>query len=325
MYTARNVSWSLIFRFAWKPVLFFTAYSGTLTWLHQQGHVPLTVPFLPIGVIGTAVAFYVGFKNNGSYERLWEGRRIWGALVNLSRSWAVSALDFVQAEPAVHRELLYRHLAYLTALRVQLRRVSVWQNDHDTAHRVVPQAEEFQQHQLDEELGKFLPATEVAQLVKKGNPATHILRRQSERVAELANNSQLNHLQHIELMRLVQMLYDQQGAAERIKSFPFPRQYAYFSKVFVWLLILLLPLGLLNEFVKMGNCLVWLTVPFHVLISWVFYTMEVVGDSSENPFENALNDVPLTAICRNVEIDLREMLGETDLPPRLKAVNDILM
>jgi putative membrane protein len=271
------------------------------------------------------VAFYVGFKNNGSYERLWEGRRIWGALVNLSRSWAVTTLDFINAEPVVHRELLYRHLAYLAALRVQLRRVSIWQNDHDAAHRVVPKVGDFKQHHLDTELGKFLPAAEVAEMVGKGNPATHILRRQSLRLRELADNAQIDHFQHIELMRIVQQLYDQQGAAERIKTFPFPRQYAYFSKVFVWLLILLLPLGLLNEFVKMGDCLVWLTVPFHVLISWVFYTMEVVGDSSENPFENAVNDVPLTAICRNVEIDLREMLGETDLPPRIKAVDNILL
>ncbi|MBC8153232.1 MAG: hypothetical protein H7Z72_10005, partial [Bacteroidetes bacterium] len=85
------------------------------------------------------------------------------------------------------------------------------------------------------------------------------------------------------------------------------------------------PFGLLNEMVKIRGIHLWLTVPFYTIIAWVFNTMEVVGDTSENPFENSINDVPLTAICRNVEIDLREMLGETDLPPRMKAVENILM
>jgi putative membrane protein len=62
---------------------------------------------------------------------------------------------------------------------------------------------------------------------------------------------------------------------------------------------------------------VWLTIPFSLLISWVFFTIEQVGEFTENPFDNAMNDVPLNAICRTIEIDLREMLGETDLPPRI--------
>ena len=66
-------------------------------------------------------------------------------------------------------------------------------------------------------------------------------------------------------------------------------------------------------------------VPFYTLIAWVFNTMETVGDTSENPFENGINDVPLTAICRNIEIDLRETLGETNVPKWVQAVENILM
>lgn len=71
--------------------------------------------------------------------------------------------------------------------------------------------------------------------------------------------------------------------------------------------------------------MMWLTVPFSVLISWIFVTMEIVGDSSEDPFEGFINDVPMTALCRTIEIDLREMLGETALPDKVTAENGILM
>ena len=85
-----------------------------------------------------------------------------------------------------------------------------------------------------------------------------------------------------------------------------------------------LPLGLVAEFAKMGPGQVWLMVPFAMLVSWVFNTIEVVGHTSENPFENQINDVPMTSICRSIEIDLRELLGETALPPKIEPVEDVL-
>jgi ion channel-forming bestrophin family protein len=126
-------------------------------------------------------------------------------------------------------------------------------------------------------------------------------------------------------MRHVTECYNQQGAAERIKSFPFPRQYAIFSGAFVKLFIFLIPFGLIREMAQLGRGASWLVIPFSVLIAWVFYTMEQVGDSSEDPFEGGGNDVPLSAICRNIEVDLREMLGETELPPRLQPVENVLL
>ena len=71
--------------------------------------------------------------------------------------------------------------------------------------------------------------------------------------------------------------------------------------------------------------MMFLTIPFSMLISWIFTTMEIVGDTSEDPFENFINDVPMTALCRTIEIDLREMLEETDLPPKVMPEMDILM
>ena len=90
--------------------------------------------------------------------------------------------------------------------------------------------------------------------------------------------------------------------------------------------MVLLPFGLVEEFEKIADGeVVWLTIPFSILISWIFTTIEIVGDNSEDPFENYVNDVPMTAISRTIEIDLREMLGETELPPKVEPVEDILL
>lgn len=224
----------------------------------------------------------------------------------------------------VRRELIYRHLAFLNALRTQLRSRTVWQ-EHGKDVQMVEHIEAFRTHKLDEELTPFLSADEVRFFVKTQNAATQLLKRQSAQLAQLRAAGLISEFYHVELERLIVEFYNQQGAAERIKSFPFPRQYAFFSYVFVWLFIWVLPYGLLNELAKMGSYHVWFTIPAYTVIAWIFNTMEVVGDTSENPFENGINDVPMTAVCRVIEIDLREMLGETDLPPRLQAIDNILM
>jgi len=130
----------------------------------------------------------------------------------------------------------------------------------------------------------------------------------------------------VQLGELLTALYDQQGACERIKSYPFPRQYAHFSETFVWILITVLPFGLIGELAKYGgDSWVWLAIPMSVVISWLFYVMELIGDRSENPFENGVNDIPMSAICRTIEIDLREILKEKEIPPRLQPINNIIM
>jgi putative membrane protein len=335
MYTARRIPLRIIFPFAWKPVLIFIFYSSAVYVLHSVvGWDHLLLPFLPITLIGTAVAFYIGFKNNSSYERLWEGRRIWGAIVNASRAWGVQVIDYIAAEKGsaaapdyvakAHRELIYNHLAYINALRSQLRRKTVWE-EHRPEIDILHKIGDFHTTHVETELKKFMSEEDARRLSKHANPATQLLKLQSTRLRQLHDEGLIDNFRHMELMKLITEFYNQQGACERIKSFPFPRQWAFFSSVFIYIFIALLPFGLLNEFVKLDGCYTWLVVPFTTLIAWVFNTMEVIGDSSENPFENGINDVPMTAICRTIEIDLREMLGETDLPPRIQAIDHILL
>jgi ion channel-forming bestrophin family protein len=129
----------------------------------------------------------------------------------------------------------------------------------------------------------------------------------------------------MELQNIINRLYEHQGKCERIKNYPLPRQYAGSSNIFVSIFIILLPFGMLGEFNKMGEGMIWLTIPFVTIVGWVFLMMELIGDYSENPFEGLGNDIPMMSLCRNIEIDLREMLGEQDLPSKVQAVNQVLM
>ena len=131
-------------------------------------------------------------------------------------------------------------------------------------------------------------------------------------------------LNYVEMENLLINLYEQQGKCERIKNFPYPRQYATINQMITRLFVSLIPIGSLNEFQKLGEHMSWLTLPFSVAVGWVFMAMEKVGESSENPFEGGANDVPITAMCRTIEIDLREMLDEMNIPAPIAAVNKIV-
>jgi putative membrane protein len=130
-------------------------------------------------------------------------------------------------------------------------------------------------------------------------------------------------LQHIELQRLITELYGEQGRTERIKNSPLPRQYSTSSAIFIVIFTLLLPFGMLNEFQKLGDGMVWMLIPFNLIVSWVFSLMEYTGDYSENPFEGLINDVPIQTIVRNIEIDLRDMLGEEKLPEKVQPIYNV--
>jgi putative membrane protein len=331
--------------FTLKEVLFWTRreifvlliISTIPTILYEVFDLKLVLPWLPIALIGTAVAFIVGFKNNATYGRLWEARTIWGAIINASRSWGIMVKDYVgipQAENVtredlknIHRRLVYRHIGWLTALRFQLREPRAWENltrsynAEYRKHYSVPEHES----KIETELSKFLSPEDLEYVLSKKNRATHIINLQSKDLRILFEKGVVDHFLHLQLGAMLSNLYDQQGKCERIKNFPYPRQFATLNLFFVCLFTLLVPFGMLQEFDKLGNHFVWLTIPFSVLVSWVFLTMEKIGEATENPFEGTPNDVPMAALTRTIEIDLREMLDEKDLPPAVQPVNNILM
>ena len=282
----------------------------------------IAIPWQPISLIGIAVAFYLGFKNNTSYERLWEARKIWGGIVNVSRSFAVMARDFVylsgRSESELYdikKRLIHRHVAWLHALTYELRKVKPWEHQSKAEMRFRKYYQTDFSESLFENLKDYISDTDYQYIMKKGNKSHHLLSLQSKDMMELRKHEIIEHFRHLEMQSLLTEMYTLQGKSERIKNFPFPRQYATVNFFFTVLFIVLLPFGMLNVFTLMESSnLIWLAIPFSVVGSWVFWTMEMIGDYSENPFEGLSNDVPISAMATGIEIDIREILDETDLP-----------
>jgi ion channel-forming bestrophin family protein len=327
MYTKKNYSFWMTVNWSKKPFIIGFIYAGIISLLTYQFQLNLFLPWQPIGVIGIAVAFYLGFKNNSSYDRTWEARKIYGGIVNDSRSMGVGIVTFVQGANAqtIKKELIYRHIAWLTALRHQLRLSKPWEHIENRINGLyVPDVCEDYNNKLHHELCKYLSIEEVKELDTATNKATQILKNQSERLQALKDQKYFEDFRHMELHKQITNLYEGQGKAERIKNFPFPRQYASTA---LWLTLVfcgLVPFGLLEMF--SGGFLTQLFNPLIAgLIIWVFFLMEKIGDYSENPFEGTYNDVPITSISIAIEIDLREMIKDSDIPLPLEIENGFLM
>jgi len=316
----------------WAAVIYAIYAYGELVWLR--------VPFLPIATIGTAVAFYVGFKNNASYDRFWEGRKIWGGIINASRTWAMMVMSYIEPDDEgemaaeTRRVLIYRQLAWANALRVQLRKHSRFFDKPaaSTRKRLEDHAEAMR-NDWHKEITPFLSEAEFAHVSKQANAASHVLLLQGKTVAGLVSTERLDLFHQIQMMDVVQELYALQGKCERIKATPFPRQYAEFSRWFTRVFVLLLPFGMLDVFAaNLAGATTLLEtvlrgVPMVVscgVVTWVFVTMEGIGDASEDPFERSMNDVPMNALCITIERDLRQMLGETEIPAPEPIFDSIL-
>ncbi|HAA21308.1 MAG TPA: multidrug transporter [Cytophagales bacterium] len=297
----------------------------------------LSLPWQPISLIGIAVAFYLGFKNNSSYERMWEARKIWGGIVNTSRSFAVMARDFIHNEgthaqatdeelASIRKRLVHRHVAWLHALTIQLRKVKDWEHNRSNDNFFRDNyGTQFDKQQF-EKLKPYLSNEDYEYVMGKGNQASHLLSLQNKDLMALRLNGPLEHFRHLQMQELITECYTLQGKSERIKNFPFPRQYATVNFFFTVLFVGLLPLGMLNVFAGADiSWLIWLSIPFSVIGSWVFWTMHMIGDYSENPFEGLYNDVPISSMAVGIEIDIRQMLDETDLPEPIQPIGEFKM
>ena len=328
-----------------------------LYWLH--------IPWLPVSVVGTAVAFIVSFKNNASYDRLWEARKIYGGIVNASRSFTLMINDFISNERTknplsedslfkIRKEMVLRHVAWMTSLRHALRQHKPWEvsklDKSDREYMSKIKVREWTQS-LDEELDGYVSNEEKAEILSKKNKQAACLNLQSHHLQKLKTEGLIEDFRHMEMQNMMTEFFTLQGKVERIKNFPYPRQFATLNYFFVWIFILLLPLAMMHEFEKIGFMVVdeitahmqthtspvhdivvyvgkyfiWASIPFTVIVSWIFYTMERIGETTENPFEGNPNDIPITTMSRGIEIDIRQMIGEdhNTIPAPIPAQLDV--
>lgn len=296
----------MIFR---NELLYFIGVSGLVYGLYQWGYKWVDLPVLPVAMLGTALSILLGFRNGSAYDRWWEARKIWGGIINMSRTLAVQIETYSEDQNLI-KNTIYRHLAYIHALRLNLR----------------GQTNEFQ-----ETVAQYISPTEWAEIANSANIPTQILRNQSLAFKQAAKDGKIHsEFKLFELMGSIKELFDLQGKAERIKKTPFPKYYELYVNVFFYAFITLFPFSLIGKFGELshniGHNITWLIIPVTILVGFVFAAIDKSGSETEDPFENKISDTPMTAICIVIERDLRQMLGEKEIPENLSPnENGVIM
>ncbi|MEM7457704.1 MAG: bestrophin family ion channel [Planctomycetota bacterium] len=300
MLVGKRISPVTVLKIEGPAILFFAAFACLVFFIGGYFKVDLEIPLSIVATLGTAVAILLGFKNNSAYDRWWEARKIWGGVVNQSRYLTVQMLAYTdRSEPAdedshqaLLQEVVFRHLAYINTLRLQLRGL-------DT----------------EEPRSKWLVETENNELADARNKATQILTCQGKCFRRIHEDKRIEQFRLFELMSTVREFFELQGKAERIKSTPLMRHYSHFTTAFVWIFVLMLPFGFVNQ---MG----WKMIPLVVLVSAIFTILDRAGSLTESPFANDFNDVALDAICTTIEIDMLQQIGITNLPEPVQPTRD---
>lgn len=312
----------------------------------------LKIPWTPLALIGTAVAFVIGFQNNAAYGRIWEARKIWGGIVNTSRTFGMYVQDMVnndyasekQSKEALQQDiksLTYRHIAWMTALRHAMRVSKPWETViHEKTNKEWSEKMSPPEwiSNVEDDMKSYLSKEDMDYVMSKSNKQTALLYLQSHHLKSLKEKGVVWEFSFLELEGILQELFTLQGQSERIKNFPYPRHFATLNHYFMWIFVLLLPLAIVPQFAEIGNNMtalhpiigslfIWLSIPFYVVVAWVFHTMERIGRTGENPFEGSTNDVPISSMARGIEIDLRQNLGESldDIPKQYPIINDTQM
>lgn len=275
--------------------------------LHRLQVVDLALPWSISAILGSALAIFIAFRNQSSYGRWWEARTLWGQIVNTSRISARQLLANTRGAVAAGQaredeasafaaEMIMRHIAFAHALRLHLRRQESW-----------------------EELRHLLPESEFSELLQRPNKPNHLLLTLGLRVREGIGKQWLGGFDNISMEPNLSSLNNAQGACERIKNTPLPMNYQYFTRLFLYVFIFVLPFGMVGDLTRLQ--LDWMLVPVSFLVSFVFAVMNRVGEINENPFENAMQDVPMTALCNTIERDLLDMMNDKNLPEKTQAVD----
>lgn len=272
MHTGRRYTpWEFIL-WTKRAILCMLLIASIPTILFAIGWTFIALPWQPVAIVGTAVAFIVGFKNNASYNRIWEARQIYGSIINDSRSFAYSLRDACGGKESEEvKRMFYRHFAWLTALRFQLREPRAWENAYDKnneefrrTHFIIPEANSS----LAEELKTYLSKNELDYLLTKKNKAAQLTAMQSEDLANLKQQGKINDFEWTLLQNAIIKFTDDQGRAERIKNFPYPRNFSSIATYLLFVFILLAPFALVGEMERLGKGTsiegwsIWLNIPF---------------------------------------------------------------
>jgi putative membrane protein len=298
-----------VLRYVRGELLLALCAAGTAYLLHHWEPL-VALPFSIAATLGGALAIFIGFRNNSAYGRWWEARTLWGGIVNSTRVLARLIITFTdshahqpnydraRSEP-FKREMVQKVIAWAHALRLHLRGQQQWP-----------------------ELAPLLPHADLDEVLKANNKPNIVMQQLGRRIYQAMADGTLGGFDSFQLEGQLLALANYQGGCERIKNTPLLRQYHYFTRLFLQVFIVLLPFCLVADLERMG--IGWMVLPLALVISFVFAVIGKVGEVNEDPFEGRITDVPLTTLCNTIERDLRELLGEEDVPAKLQAVDGYL-
>lgn len=304
MIVRKNLSLKKILQYTWKRNAIILGYALLVCIVFIVFKIDhISIPSYPGTILGVAISILLSFRNNSAYDRWWEARKLWGGIVNDSRSLTRQLLSFTKynnledndPNKARIRQFVYRLSAFCHATNAHLRK-----------------------NEIGPAIETFIPEEEAKLLSNQQNISNALLLKQSEDLQYLQTQGLYGEMLHAQMEDKVNKLCDYLGGCERIKNTVFPRQYSYFGKIFTWIFVFMLPHLMVAE-------LGWFTIALTFVIGFIFMALEGIGGFIENPFENTIHDTPMNAISKTIEINLKQMLGEEDtLPETEKPINGFL-
>ena len=280
----------------WKYTALFVGAAVVIVCLRELLHLDwLKLPALPLGVAGGALGIFVSFRTNSAYDRWWEGRKLWGRMINSSRHWATQVMSYLKRDEdggaSEHqRTLILRHITYVHVLRCLLRGQDPFEDEEVIAH------------------------LEDDESLREESNLTHaLLQRQLDDATRFSEEEHFDEFRLSNFDMTIRQLLDIQGGCERIKKTPMPRGYGFIAERLIQYFSVLFPLAVAAE-------LGWWTIPINLLVCMAFALISEAGRVLEDPFTMFYNGLPLSAISRMIEVNLRQRLGEkkADLPRLLK-------
>jgi len=294
----RKIPFSYVFNTVKNDLLYIVAVGLTVHFLTRYLYqflpeMPLSIPLF----MGTAISILLSFKMSQSYDRWWEARRVWGAIVNDSRNLVVQLQTFLLLDdtPAVIRRMAYRQIAWCYALGRQLRGLD-------------PLAD----------MDHYLSEKEQKQFKKHTNKALAIMQANAYDLKKLRQDEKIDGFAHIQINSTMVRLVDAMGMAERINNTIFPVTYKLFLHFSIYLFIIILSISLRHvSFV--------FEIPLLIAISAVFFLLEKAATHLQDPFKNRPSDTPVTAIARTIEVNIKHLLQEEKVPGPLKPEGYYIM
>jgi putative membrane protein len=251
------------------------------------------LPDLPLNIpmfLGTAISVLLSFKMSQSYDRWWEARKVWGSIVNDSRNLVIQLQTFLNRDQAsIIRTMAYRQIAWCYCLGQSLRGLAPLDNLH-----------------------QYLSKEDMEVLKSHTNKPLAIVQLNAKDLQQLKESGELDSFTYVQLNNTLSLLVNYMGMAERINSTVFPVTYRYYLHFIIYIFVVTLSIA-------MDGVKPLFELPLLVLISACFFLIEKSAYHLQDPFRNRPSDTPVTAIARTIEINIRQLLGESDVPAPITA------